>query len=62
MIQEDASCWLLVCEIEGVDSRLWGRGCSIFCLERSGEAVLIRKTAVEETQLRIHSLQTARFS
>ena len=35
---------------EKVGSNSGGEGCSIFYLEVTGEAVLIRKTEVEETQ------------
>ena len=38
---------------ERVDSNSGGEGCSIFYLGVTGEAVLIRKTEVEETQFRV---------
>ena len=54
--------------IEKVGFGLWWRSCSIFYLEVSGGAVLIRKIVVEGTQFqskfrsRIPSFQSARSS
>ena len=53
---------------ERIGSDSGGEGCSIFYLELTGEAVLVKKTEVEETQFqstflsRIPSLQSARSS
>ena len=43
------SCVVVLCGVERVGLDFGREGCSIFYLEVTGEAVLIRKTEVEET-------------